>query len=208
MEIGVAEHGRPWRALRFASVLVAALIVVAVVAVGAIVLWLRAYAPLDAGTGSFAPGPGVGAVIEPADGSGGKVVFFPAYRKGRSFLASFTLHNSGHFAVTLEGLVADTPQTPPWIGATELFATDSVASGAPSPHSRPFHALDLSAGDTAVLVARFHPLCPAGHRRLPSVYTDRLHLRYRYLHWFTREQTVELPFAVTLRCVGGPVARP
>jgi len=204
VETFAPDQPRTMRLLRFAGVFLAAAIVVAVVAVGSLVLWLRTYAPLDANTGSFAPGPGVGAVIEPATGSGGKVVFFPSYRRGRTFIASLTLHNAGHFAVTVESLVRDTPQTPPWIGADSLFTTDSVAIQG----LHPFQSFSLAAGDTAVVVARFRPLCAVGHRRVPSVFTDTLRLRYRYLRWFTRTQTISLPFAVTLRCVGGPLAKP
>ena len=69
-------------------------------------------------------------------------------------------------------------------------------------------ALRLTAGDSAVVVARFELLCPAGHRRLPSVYADSVQLRYHYARWFTRTETISLPFAVTLRCVGGPRATP
>lgn len=199
---------RPTRLLQLAGVGLAALLVVAGVAAAAVVIWLRTYAPLDTVGGGFAPGPGVGAVIEPAVGSSGKTVFFPAYRKGRSFLASFTLHNSGHFSVTVEGLVPARPDVPPWIGPVQLLTTDSVSSGAPVAHTRPFRPLVLSAGDTAVVVARFRPLCPSGHKRLPSVYSDSVRIRYRYARWFARTETVSLPFAVTLRCVGGPLAKP
>ena len=204
----LSERFRPVRVLKLAAVVLAALAVVALVGGGAIALWLRTYAPLDAMSGAFAPGPGVGAVIQPALGSGGREVFFPAYKPGRSFLASFTLHNSGHFAVTIERLVPAQPETPPWIGPVALRSTDSVSTSAPVGHTRPFRPLILQPGDTAVLVASFEPLCLAGHSTQPSVYADSLRLRYSYLHWFTRSQTVPLPFAVTLRCVGGPLAKP
>lgn len=204
MDAFAPDQPRSLRLLRFAGVLLAAAIVVTAIAVGAIVLWLRSYAPFDADTGSFAPGPGVGAVIQPAAGSGGKVVFFPAYRRGRTFLASLTLHNAGHFAVTVEGLSPQTPQPPPWIGADDLFTTDSLTLQG----LRAFQPISLAAGDTAVVVARFRPSCPVGSTRVPTVFTDRIGLRYRYLRWFTRTQTVSLPFAVTLRCVGGPLAKP
>jgi hypothetical protein len=194
--------------LKLAGLALAAVLVVAGVAVAAVVIWLQTYAPLDTAGGGFAPGPGVGAVIEPAVGSGGKTVFFPAYRRGQSFLASFTLHNSGHFSVTVEGLVPASPETPPWIGPVQLLTTDSVSTGAPVGHTHAFRPLVLSAGDTAVVVARFRPLCPSGHKRLPSVYADSLRIRYHYARWFARTQTVQLPFAVTLRCVGGPLATP
>ena len=206
---GIAHQGlRPARLLKLAGVFLAALVVVLAAAAAAIVLWLRTYAPLDANAGAVAPGPGLGAVIQPAAGSGGKEVFFPAYRKGRSFLASFTVRNTGHFSVTLEGLEPAAPGTPPWIGPVQLLTTDSVSAGAPVAHTRPFARFRLTSGDSAVVVVRFRPLCPAGHRTVPPVYTDTVRLRYRYARWFTRTQSVTLPFAVTLRCVGGPLARP
>jgi hypothetical protein len=199
---------RPLRLLKLAALGLAALVVVLAAAAAAVVLWLRTYAPLDANGGNVAPGPGVGAVIQPAVGSGGKQVFFPAYRRGRTFVASFTLHNGGRFAVTVDGLVPARPETPPWIGPVELLTTESVSPGAPVANTKPFRPLRLAAGDTAVVVARFRPLCPAGHTRVPSVYSDSLRLRYSYARWFSRTQTVSLPFAVTLRCVGGPLAQP
>ncbi|HET7567730.1 MAG TPA: hypothetical protein VFJ91_07060 [Gaiellaceae bacterium] len=208
---GFAQHDEglgPARILKLAGVLLAALVVVAAAGAAAVVLWARTYTPLEGTTGAFAPGPGVGAAIPPAVGSGGREVFFPVYRKGRDFAASFTLHNSGHFAVTVQGLVPATPQTPPWVGPVALLSTESVSSNAPAAHTRPFRPLRLEAGDTAVVVARFRLLCPSGHRQLPSVFADSLQLRYRYLRWFSRTETVRLPFAVTLRCVGGPLTQP
>jgi hypothetical protein len=195
-------------ALKFASLVLAALLVVTLVAVAAVVLWLRTYTPLDSVGGSFAPGPGVGAVIEPALGSGGKTVFFPAYRKNQPFVASFTLHNSGHFTVTVEGLSTPSPESPPWIGPQSLLTTDSVSTNAPVSHTSAFQPISLSPGDTAVLVVRFRLVCPNRQGRVPSVFADSVRLRYRYLRWFERTQSVTLPFAVTLRCVGGPLAKP
>lgn len=202
----VAE--RATYALKFAALVLAAIVVVVAAAVTTVFLWLRMYTPLDARGGEFAPGPGVGAVIEPAVGSGGKTVFFPAYRGGKPFDASFTLHNSGHFSVTVEGLAAASPGTPPWVGPERLLTTSSVSTTAPVGHTGPFQPLSLSAGDTAVLVVRFALSCPTGRRRVPSVFADSVRIRYRYLHWFERTQTVRLPFAVTLRCVGGPPSTP
>jgi hypothetical protein len=194
-------------ALKFAGLLLAAALVVVLAAVATVVLWLRTYTPLDT-IGDFAPGPGVGAVIEPALGSGGKTVFFPAYRAGKTFDASFTLHNSGHFGVTVEGLAVPSPQSPPWIGPSRLLTTASVSANSPVGHTSPFQPLVLSAGDTAVLVVRFALSCPSRKGRVESVFADSVRIRYRYLRWFSRSQTVKLPFAVTLRCVGGPLAKP
>ena len=111
------ERLRPARVLKLAGIVVAALVVVLAAAAAAVVLWLRTYAPLDASARATSrPGPVSAPSIQPAVGSGGKEVFFPAYRRGRSFVASFTLSNAGHFAVTVEGIVPETPGTPPWIG--------------------------------------------------------------------------------------------
>jgi len=176
-------------ALKFAALVVAAILVVAAVAAAAIALWLRTYAPLDTS-------------------GGGKTVFFPAYRAGKPFVASFTLHNSGHFTATVEGLSAAAPESPPWVGPESLLTTASTSTNAPVAHTRPFRPLSLAPGDTTVLVVRFRLACPSRHGRVPSVFADSVQLRYRYLHWFSRTQTVKLPFAVTLRCVGGPLAKP
>ncbi|MGH3049545.1 MAG: hypothetical protein ACRDLK_05250, partial [Gaiellaceae bacterium] len=180
---------RPARILRLAGVVLAALLVVAAAVAAAVFLWVRTYTPLDAHTGEFAPGPGVGAVLEPAVGSGGKEVFFPVYKKGRDFVASLTLRNAGHFSVTVEELLPAGPESPPWIGPVTLLAADSASTSA-ALHARPFQAVTLAAGDSVVVAVRFEPLCPAGHRNVPAVFSDSIRLRYRYLHWFTREQTV------------------
>jgi hypothetical protein len=209
--VETAEHGgrsRAASAFKFAGLVVAALIVVLAVGVGAVFLWLRTYTPLDSAGGAYAPGPGVGAVIEPAVGSGGKTVFFPAYRHGAPFLASFTLHNSGHFSVTVEGLEVPKPGIPPWVGPEALLTTSSVSQAAPVGHTTAFQSLSLSPGDTAVVVVRFRLSCPRGGGRVDAVFSDSVKLHYRYLRWFDRTQTVSLPFAVTLRCVGGPSATP
>ena len=178
-----------------------------------------------------APTPGPGAYAPPAESSGVYVrsqrpiaptptasttisaattrpANFNAYRHGAPFLASFTLHNSGHFGVTVEGLEVPAPGIPPWVGPEALLTTSSVSQTAPVGHTAPFQSLSLSPGDTAVVVVRFKLVCPRGGGRVASVYADSVKLRYRYLRWFDRTQTVRLPFAVTLRCIGGPSATP
>ena len=206
---GIADSGlRPARVLRFAGVLVAAVLVVVAVALAALYLWLRTYAPLQAVDFGFAPGPGIGAAIQAAVGSGGKEVFFPVYRKGRPFDAGVTLHNAGHFSVTVTGLVPETPQQPPWVGPVAVRGASTVSTTAGVGRTHLFRPLLLTAGDTAALVVRFETACPSSRGRIDPVYTDRIQLRYSYLHIFHKTQTVELPFAVTLRCTGGPLAKP
>jgi hypothetical protein len=195
------------RALKLAGLGAAGAVVVVAIGLAAAVLWLRTYAPLD-GRGAYAPGPGLGAVSAPALGSGGKEVFFPAYQRGRPFFASFTLHNGGRFAVKVEAMEAPGATSAPSVAAGTLLTPDSLSTAGVAGHTHPFRPLTLAPGDSAVLVARFALACPAGGGRVPAVFTDSLRLRYRYLHWFERTQEVRLPFAVTLRCVGGPLAEP
>ncbi len=206
---GLVEDGfRPARALKIAGVFLAAVLVVAGVAAAALYLWLRTYAPLESAPTDYAPGPGVGAAIEPAVGSGGKEVFFPAYRGGKAFDVAFTLHNKGHFTVTVTALVPEQEGKPPWIGPVAALGTSSVSAGADVNRTHPFQPLLLSPGDTGGLVVRFQPVCTPKQRRPSPVYVDRVRLRYRYLRLFERTQTVELPFAVTLRCVNNPLENP
>jgi hypothetical protein len=139
-------------------------------------------------------------------GSGGRPVFFPARR--RSFDAAFTLHNRGRFAVTVAGLERTTQAPPPWLGATELLATTSSTASADPGELVPFRGLRLAPGDSAILVVRFGLRCAGATSGSPDVYTSGVRLRYRYLSLFTRTETIRLPFAVTLRCVGGPPATP
>lgn len=183
-------------------------ILAVVVAVAAVWLWLGTYAPLRALATGYAPGPGVGAAVEPVAGSGGKPVFFPALRKTRTFDTAFTLHNTGRFAVTVEGLERETPTAPPWLGADELLATTSSTASADPSQLLPFRSLRINPGDTAIVVVRFALHCTGATASSPDVYTDGVRLRYSYLSLFKRTATIRLPFAVTLRCVGGPPANP
>ncbi|MGZ4354682.1 MAG: hypothetical protein ACXVZ4_14190, partial [Gaiellaceae bacterium] len=76
--------------LRLAGLVAGGALVVAAVAAIALYVWLGSYAPLAALDSEFAPGSGVGAAVQPIAGSGGKPVFFPAYRRGHAFEAAFT----------------------------------------------------------------------------------------------------------------------
>src|SRR3954451_6219982 len=91
--------------MRIGLIIASSVLAVVAVAVLALFLWLRTYAPLSAlGSGGPTPGPGLGADVEPTFGSGGKTVFIPAYRRGRPFNVAFTIENTGRFAVTLTSL--------------------------------------------------------------------------------------------------------
>ena len=194
--------------LRLAGLVAGAVLVVAAVAAGALYVWLGSYAPLAALDTDFAPGSGVGADVQPIAGSGGKPVFFPAYRRGRAFEVAFTLRNTGRFQVTVTGLTPDTPAAPPWVGAVTLLGTDSATASADPGALLPFQDVKLARGDTAILVVRYRLDCARSGKTAPDVYSDRIRLRFSYLSLFHRTQTVTLPFAVTLRCVGGPPATP
>jgi hypothetical protein len=192
------------RALAISS---GAVVVVLVAALG-LWLWLGAYAPLRALDTGYAPGPGIGADVQPVSGSGGRPVYFPAAHKRSSFDTAFTLRNSGRFPVTVTGLEATAPRTPPWLGAAELLATTSSTASADPSELVAFQPLRIDPGDTAIVVVRFGMRCTGATNASPDVYVDRLRLRYRYLSLFRRTATTRLPFAVTLRCVGGPPATP
>ena len=194
--------------LRLAGLIVGGVLVVAAVAAGVVYVWLASYAPLAALDTDFAPGSGVGAEVQPIAGSGGKPVFFPAYRRGHAFEAAFTLRNSGRFQVTVTGLTPDTPAAAPWVGAVALLGTDSATASADPGDLLPFQDVELARGDSAILVVRYRLDCARGAKPAPDVYSDRIRLRFSYLSLFHRTQTVKLPFAVTLRCVGGPPATP
>ncbi len=180
--------------LRIVATVVSAVVVVAAAAALALFLWLRTYAPLSGtATGSFAPGAGLGAAIEPAFGSGGKTVYVPAYKQGRPFDTTFTLTNEGRFAVTIKGLTAG--------GSGPLAAAQLLDPG----HKRPVRDLRIEPHETALVVVRWQLDCT---RSTAQVAADTVRLRYGYLSLFTRTERVELPFAVTLRCRGGPPPTP
>ena len=170
--------------LRIVAAVVSAVAVVAAIVVVVLLLWLRTYDPLAAGY-PVTPGPGLGASIEPALGSGGKPVFVPAYRRGRSFEVTLTLANRGRFAVTLLGLGRD---------AGGPVAPETVTKN-----------LRLEPKQTSLVTVTWKLTCPRG---VQEAYADRVRLRYRYLSLFTKTASVELPFAVTLRCRGGPPPTP
>jgi hypothetical protein len=164
--------------VRQLTVALSAVAVAIVLALLGVFLWLRGYQPLAASR-PIRPGPGLGADVEPTFGSGGKTVYIPVYRPGRVFTTTFTLRNSGRFAVDLDGVDP---------GGGPL-----VPTGVPT--------LRLDPHDTAIVTVDWRLACPASR---PAVTTDHVRIRYRYLSVFTRTQSVELPFAVTLRCHGGP----
>jgi hypothetical protein len=201
MEAATAPARHP---LRLVALVGAGLLLVTALAAAILFLWLRNYAPLSAlGAGGFAPGPGLGADVEPVTGSLGRPVFVPAYRPGRPFDTAFTLRNTGRFAVDVTGLGREGATTAP--RTVQLLATDSSTASADPAHLHPFRKLRLDPGDTAILVVRWQLACP---KNASESFSDRVPLRYRYLSMFTRTERVVLPFAVTLRCVGGPPATP
>jgi hypothetical protein len=165
-----------------AAVVSVTAVVAAAVALG-LFLWLRTYAPLEASK-PVTPGPGLGADVEPTFGSGGKTVLIPAYRKGRPFDTTFTLRNSGRFAVTLLGVGGGDGPLAPSLGSPQLR---------------------LDPDDTALVTIRWALDCSHAPDQVSS---DHVPLRYRYLSIFRRTESVALPFAVTLRCSGGPPASP
>jgi hypothetical protein len=200
MEAGTSPERHP---LRAAGLVAGALALVVAAAAVVLLLWLQTYAPLSAtGGGSFAAGRGL--VAQPVFGSGGKPVFIPAYRKGRTFDTAFTLENTGRFAVTVLGLPTSQLSVA-GLTAQAVLASDFPTASADPAHLHPFVSLRLEPHDTAIVGVRWRLDCRKNTRDIAS---DRVRLRYRYLSMFTRTQSVELPFAVTLRCVGGPPANP
>jgi hypothetical protein len=183
--------------LRTAALAAGGVIVVLAGAALIVFLWLRTYAPLSTlGAGTYAPGAGLAADVEPVPGSGGKPVFIPTYSSPRSFDTAFTIHNGGHFAVTILGLGAEPGRSP---RPQTLLGADSPTADPDS--TRPFRSVRLNPGDTAALVVRWQLDCAGTSAELAS---DTLAVRYRYLSLFTRTARVRLPFAVTLRCSRGP----
>ena len=121
----------------------------------------RTYAPLSAvDSGGYAPGPGLGADIEPVTGSGGKTVFIPAYRAGRPFDTAFTLHNTGRFAVEVTGLGTRQRRS----GARRRRRSSRRARRRRMPTRGTCSRsgdLRLDRGDTAVVVVRWRLDCAA-----------------------------------------------
>jgi hypothetical protein len=190
--------------LRLAGLVAGGAVLVLALAAAILFFWLRTYAPLNAvDSGTFAPGPGLGADIEPVTGSGGRPVFIPAYRAGRPFDTAFTLHNTGRFAVEVTAL--GHANSRPELQPEELLTTSSSTANADPGHLQPFARLRLDRDDTAVVVVRWRLDCSKSKAEVSAASVP---LRYTYLTMFTRTERVQLPFAVTLRCSGGPPASP
>jgi hypothetical protein len=199
-----ARSSRTRRPLRTTALVVGAVATIIAAAAVVVFLWLGAYAPLNATRSSdFAPGPGLGANVQPTFGSGGKPVFIPAYRKGRPFDTAFTLENTGRFAVTLLGLAP--PPDAGALTAQAVLASDGATASADPAQLHALGSLRLEPHDTAIVDVRWRLDCAKSSGEIAE---DRVRLRFRYLSLFTRTESVELPFAVTLRCVGGPPANP
>jgi len=206
---GIADGGlRRRHPLRIAGLAAGGLVVAVAVVAAGLYLWLRAYAPLAAESAGFAPGAGIGADIQPVAGSGGRPVLLPAYRRGRPFDVAFTLRNDGRFDVSVDGLAPDPPRAAPGVGPVQLLATSSGTASADPGDELPFQSIRLARGDSAILVLRYRLRCGGSTAPEHDVYSDSVRLRISYLSIFHRTQTVALPFAVTLRCVGGPPAIP
>jgi len=174
--------------VRQAAIVVSAIVLVAGAVALAAFLWLRTYDPLAAGR-PYAPGAGLGADIEPTFGSGGRTVYVPAFTAGRPFDTTVTVRNEGRFAVTLLGID----------GPTRGAVTASM----------PDDPMRLDPHDSASIVLRWRLACSApGGRSAGQFSAGLVRLRYRYLSVFTRTAAVRLPFAVTLRCSGGPPDSP
>jgi hypothetical protein len=174
--------------VRQTAIVVSAIVLVAGAVALAAFLWLRTYDPLAAGR-PYAPGAGLGADIEPTFGSGGRTVYIPAFRRGRPFDTTVTIRNDGRFAVTLLGI--DAPERGPVTA------------------SMPADAMRLDPHDSASVVLRWRLVCTRpGNASAGQFSAGLVRLRYRYLSIFTRTAAVRLPFAVTLRCSGGPPDSP
>lgn len=172
---------------RNAALVLAGLVLVTVLAAAALYVWLGRYAPLSA-AGSFAPGPGV---ATPTGNTGGRPMFVPLGER-QTFDTAFTLSNTGRFAVTLTDLASGGTVAP---RPLQLLGTDSATASADPGHLHRFHELRIGPGDSATLVVRWQVGCADG-----SSSADAVRLRYEYLSLFDRTQTVQLPFAVTVRC--------
>jgi hypothetical protein len=148
----------------------------------------------------FAPGPGLAPTSCHVQ-LRRQAVFIPLSR-GRPFDTAFTLENTGlrrHRAGT-----RDTPGRGA-LTAQAVLASDGATASADPAQLHALGSLRLEPHDTAIVDVRWRLDCAKASGETSA---DHVRLRYRYLSLFTRTESVELPFAVTLRCVGGPPASP
>jgi hypothetical protein len=163
-------------------------------------VWLHGYAPLS-GTTYIVYGPGqrhLGSVVEPERGSGGKTVFFPRYRAGREFWASFMLTNRGRLPVKVDGAVVTDPLFS-GLRVVGLRRSTIAALGVRERDTAPFRPVKLGRGEDVLVIVRYRMSCVHFSNGV-DVSTDRVAFRYRYLGVFSRTEVVTTPYAVTLRC--------
>jgi hypothetical protein len=149
-----------------------------------------------------------GAVLVVVVAAGVLYLWLRSYAPLTAFDAAFTVRNSGRFVVRIEGISRETRGPAPWVGPVRLYATQSATASADPGEKVPFEPVRLAHDDSAILVLRYRLDCPSPAVRSRDVFSDRVRLRISYLSIFHRTQTVALPFAVTLRCAGGPPATP
>jgi hypothetical protein len=193
-----------WTAIGVVALLVALLL--------AAFLWLRGYAPLTgfedgAFNGAYGPGPGIARIVDPADGSGGRTVFFAEPGLRGTAAAGFDLWNFGRFAVRLDGVVMHSrPPSAPSMAITGAALLRDPRVVSPNA-TRQFSPVTIQPDGYVHLELRYATACSPsslrqrGHNST-DVAIDSVTLRYSYLRVFHRTQTVEAPYAVTLQCGG------
>jgi hypothetical protein len=194
--VRLAVNGRRRPRARW-LVLAGALVLFAALAISAY-LWASTYAPLQWQGGAYGGGGGSLPAAMVRDGAHDQVIYLDGREPG-NYATGFDLTNTGRYAVTLEGLVAND-----FIRGLKVAPAPNTMDVVPfrpveiAPGEHRFIQIELSSGQESF--CRNY----ASNTRLGGI--DEVRLRYSYMHWFHREVTVTQPFQFVIVC--GEIPKP
>ncbi len=155
-------------------------------------LWAASYEPFTGVTGD-GPRAGVVRFVDPAEGSDGRRVFFVRASK-RGANAEFDLVAKPRWGVTVVGVARSRfPSNAPRVEPVSLLGWTYNAI------PRPRRAHEFRVGTWNRVLVHYRTYC-ADDAHGSTMSVSQLTLRYRYLKWFERTQTIDLPAALTLTC--------
>jgi hypothetical protein len=184
----------PWRPL---TLVLTALLLLALVAATTGYLWLRSYMPIRlAGTAGPAPSSLEVRVVQNAEQFAGKTAYVVSGEHPGRFGAFFDIKNAGRVPITIEGLAQED-------SGDSLFPPLKLHAGVEpgGKHYYDFHPFTLDSGETAFLALEVIATKPCeGFAPGGWITWDSVSLRYSYALFFEREASIPMPAAMSLVC--------
>ena len=180
-----------------ALVLVAAALALAALVVAAAgVVWLRTYAPMRM-AGTSGPGPGSLdlMVVRDSEEFAGRTAYVVSGATAGRFGIVFDVTNTGRLPVVIEGLGGD-GEADSLLPALKLRRAERGGG-----RFYDFYPEKLGSGESTFLGLEVIAMRPC-EKYVPgsSIGWDSVTLRYSYARFFEREETIELPVAMSLEC--------